>query len=498
MTDGHHVADPVDGTGALEARRHLVFRMATNTVVQAAGTVLGSAIAFVTFVVMTRGLGPESFGHFTAASIFLFIPVVLADVGLSAAVLREISAAPNRTEELMRASIGLRFLLSLAAVAVALAIGLLAPFAEQTKTAMLISSVGALFTLLNLSLLPVLQVQLKMHWAVAGNLLGRLVTLGTTIGAVAAGLGFAAIVAATSLGLVVTFLFDLAFVRRLVSVRPRFHPAAWRSLVRASLLLGLSGALGQIYFRIDTVLLALLRPPEEVGIYGAAYKFIEIGELVIAFVSVSILPTLVRFVEEGNPRARRLTQKGFDIVVAVSAPLAVVLFAFADDIVVLASGREFAGAALALRLLVPFLLAVVVNQLLWRVLVAARRDRELLALSASILVVNVALNVALIPEYGYRAAALVSLASEVTLLIFVAIAVRRAVSFLPSPRYAGLVAGGAALMAAVVVVLRDAPPLLAGALALAVYGTMLAAAPGTVRETIVDLAAGLRRHGARA
>ena len=82
-----------DGSG----RSSLVVRLAANTVVQAVGSVVASAIGLFTFVAMTRGLGPEAFGDFTAATVFLMIPVVLSDVGLSSAVLREMSAHPERT-----------------------------------------------------------------------------------------------------------------------------------------------------------------------------------------------------------------------------------------------------------------------------------------------------------------------------------------------------------------------------------------------------------------
>ena len=51
-------------------------------------------VGFLTFVAVTRGLGSDGFGTLTTALVFLIIPVVLADVGLSTALLREISADP--------------------------------------------------------------------------------------------------------------------------------------------------------------------------------------------------------------------------------------------------------------------------------------------------------------------------------------------------------------------------------------------------------------------
>src|SRR6201988_2616014 len=113
----------------------LAVRMAANTLVHAVGSLLASVVGFVPFVVITRGLGPEAFGDFTAATVFLFVPVVLADVGLSTAVLREISADPARTEPAMRASRPLRVNFATIAGLIAFWLGLALPFNDRILVA---------------------------------------------------------------------------------------------------------------------------------------------------------------------------------------------------------------------------------------------------------------------------------------------------------------------------------------------------------------------------
>ena len=277
---------------------------------QGGGILAGAAIGFFTFVAVTRGLGPEAFGDFTAAMAFLFIPVVIADLGLSTAVLREISAAPHRTEPAMRASLPFRALFSAVVVALAAAVGFALPLNERTTDAILIAAIGSFLTLMTLALLPVLQARLQMHWAVAGNVTGRLVTLGATLGALELGLGFKSMVWAQVIGIAVTFAIHLLAVGRTVSLRPVIDPPYWRALFFGSLAIGLAIGLSQIYFRIDTLLLAMLRSSEEVGLYGAAYKFIELAQFGAAAVSVSLFPPLAGFVAQKDPRARGTRPEG--------------------------------------------------------------------------------------------------------------------------------------------------------------------------------------------
>jgi O-antigen/teichoic acid export membrane protein len=461
----------------------LTIRLATNTLVQAVGSGLASVISFFIFVAVTRGLGPEAFGDFTAATVFLFIPVVLADVGLSTAVLREISASPERTESAMRASLPLRALISGAAILVALVVGLAMPFNEQTKIAILISSVGAFLTLMTLSLLPVLQAQLKMHWAVGANLAGRLATLGLTLGALAVGLGFKSIVGAHVLGLAVTFVLHLVAVALIVPLRPVIDLAYWRRLVVGSLALGIAVSISLIYFRVDTVLLALLRSPEEVGLYGAAFKFIELVVLVPAAVGISMFPPLARFIASGDPRATGLIQRAFDVLLAAAVPFVVLMVAYPDEILTFAAGSEYADGAVALQLLAPFALFAFVNAVLWRVVLAGERDLTLLAIAAGVLAGNVVLNLIFIPEYGLKAAAVITVVSEALVTIPIAYAARL-VKPLPSLRYAPVVAGATAAMTAIVLFVPG-PPALVAALAGTAYLVVLLLLPGTARDVVV-------------
>ena len=459
----------------------LTARLATNTIVQALGGILASVVGFFTFVAITRGLGPEAYGDFTAAMVFLFIPIAVADVGLSAAVLREIAIAPERTQAAMRASLPLRALVSAAVMAIAVGIGVALPFNDRTTTAVLIGSLGSFLALMTLALLPVLQAQLRMGWAVAGNVGGRVVSLVATLAALEAGFGFDAIVWAYVAGLAVAFVVHVVGVARVV---PLWPPVAdrvyWRGLFVGSLVIGLAIAISQIYFRVDTLLLALIRSSEEVGFYGAAYKFIEVVQVLSATVAISMFPALANFIASGDRRARQLVQKVFDVLVAGGVFTAVLMLAYPEEIITLTAGPEFRDAAPALQLLAPWALFGFVNGALWRVLLASRHDTALLASSGGVLILNVALNLALLPAYGFKAAAVVSVVSEAAVLVPVALVIRRD-GLLPGLRYLPPVAvAGAALTAIVWVV--PGPAAVVGTLGAAVYAAILLAAPGAVRE----------------
>jgi O-antigen/teichoic acid export membrane protein len=470
----------------------LTVRLAANTLVQAVGTVLASLVGFFTFAAITRGLGPEAFGDFTAATVFLLIPVVLADVGLSAALLREISADPARTEPAMRAALPLRALVAVGAVAIGVGIGLAAPFNDQTKVAILISSVGAVLTIMTFALQPVLQAQLKMHLAVAANVAGRVVTLGVTLAVLAVGLGFKSVVAAQVAGIAVTFVLHLVAVALIVPLWPVIDTRYWRRLAGGSIALGLAIARSQIFFRVDAVILALLSSAEEVGFYGAAYKFVELAVLIPAAAGASVFPPLMRFIAADDPRAFGLVQKAFNVLLAASVPLTIVMLAYPEELITLAAGPDFTEAAGALQILAPYALFAFANGLLWRVVMAAHRDRLLLGTAILVLVANIVLNLIFIPLYGFEAAAAIAVATEAAVGIPIAWALRGE-GRLPNLGYLPPVLAATAAMTVAVVLLSNhavAGTVVGGA----AYGATLLVLPGTMREVVFgDLLPATRR-----
>src|SRR3954470_24925525 len=117
------------------ATRPTTTRLAANALVQAGGTVASSLISVVTFAAITRYLGPEGYGRYAAATSFVFIPTVLADLGLSAAVLPDVARTPDKMQDTIAASLLLRVAVALIAVAGTVACALACPCDDPTGQA---------------------------------------------------------------------------------------------------------------------------------------------------------------------------------------------------------------------------------------------------------------------------------------------------------------------------------------------------------------------------
>jgi O-antigen/teichoic acid export membrane protein len=473
-----------------------VARLASNTIVQAVGIPLQSLVSLGTYAAITRYLGPSAFGDYTTATVFLLIPVAFADIGLSAIVVREISAVPERAEAVLRASYSLRLIISAVAIAVTVGTSFVLPFDHRARVAILIMAFGAFLSLVNLSVMPVLQVQLRMQWAVFANLAGRIVTFVATLAVLALGLGFKAVVVANVIGLAVILAVGVYAVRSAHTLRPSIDVAYWRRFLKATLVLGLGLAIMQVYFRVDTVLIALLRPAAEVGLYGAAYKFIELTQGLAYTVFVSMFPALSAFAARGDSRFASLAQKGFDVLLAAALPLTIGMVFAARPLLEATAGDRYGAAAGVLQILAFYPLLAFVDGLFWRILIASHHERTLLLIGVSILTLNIALNLVFIPVYGYRAAAITSIGSEAFSLALGVIAVRRRVGFLPQLDYLPAVVLAGLVMTGVMLAL-PVERLVAAVVGGILYIVVLVLLPGTVRLTVRELVEALGAAVAR-
>jgi O-antigen/teichoic acid export membrane protein len=245
---------------------------------------------------------------------------------------------------------------------------------------------------------------------------GLLQSIGTLLGLVVAlpllgGALDAALVAylAVQLGLVAVFGIWLA---ALVGFEPRVDRGEARASVAYGSNLYVQNLLISLHERVDLFLLASLGVAAfDIGLYATAASVVAQLRLVPGAIGVAILPQLAGATDA---EAARLTA-------AVIRPSALLMVATAAALapigavaIPLLFGADYAAAVRPFLLLLPGVAAVAVSRVLARYFAAINRLRGMLVLGASVLVLNVLLNLALIPRFGIAGAAVASLVSYST------------------------------------------------------------------------------------
>jgi O-antigen/teichoic acid export membrane protein len=445
------------------------------------------ALGLVSIAVLTRYLGPEDYGKYTLALMYTQLFGVLADVGLFTTVVREISKDPARTEELVGNTIALRLVLSIVVIALAAGVSLLLPYEHQVRVAILLAGAPLLLGMLTTSFVAILQSRLRMGRAVIGDVIGRAVSLGLVLAVVGLDLGFYSVLGAAAGGALATLIVTSWLTRRFAPVRPLVQPEVWRALLKAAVPLGLALAINALYFRADTLIISLYEPYGQVGLYTLAYRVLELALVVGTVFLNTTFPIMSEAVANDEQRALRTIQASTEVCVVLGAPLVAGGLVLAPQIIDLAGGDKFHDAAEPLRILLAAGALAWVNGVFGFALIARNRQGSALWLNVSALAFNVGLNFLLIPRYGIVAAAIVTVASELLILLGSYPLMRRYFDFFPIPRTLGPAVIAAAAMGGLLWLLDTAPLALLVALGVAVYGALLWALSPASRELVTGL-----------
>lgn len=217
------------------------------------------------------------------------------------------------------------------------------------------------------------------------------------------------IFAAESAVLSLAHMFAIRTLRGVI-VRPRLDTHWRRHFAPRIPWLLASGLAEAIYLRIDLIMLAALRGPEDAGVYAAASRLSEVWYALPTVVVITLTPLLWGRRHSAR-RHRHLSQATLDGLFWSAVAAATLTTLVADRIVDLLFGAGFAEAANVLQLHIWAGLFVFMRTFASQWLIAEDLLRYSLLTHGCGAIVNVALNLMLIPEYGASGAALSTIAS---------------------------------------------------------------------------------------
>ena len=256
-----------------------------------------------------------------------------------------------------------------------------------------------------------------MHHQVIAETVNRIITLLLIIASIYLNLGLAFILLSTATGSAIQILIAYFWVNKIVTIKLRFNFKMWRNLLIKAIPLGISAVLIFIYYKVDTIILSLMKPSADVGIYGAAYKVLDIVSTFPGMFCGLLLPVFANvFTKNKMPHFNKLIQKGFDVLAITGIPITIILFSLARPIILLVAGNQFTSSVLALQILAPSAALIYLNWIFWIALVGGDKQNNLILPYLLITIFNVILNLILIPRYSYLGAASTTIATQLIAL----------------------------------------------------------------------------------
>jgi O-antigen/teichoic acid export membrane protein len=105
--------------------------------------------------------------------------------------------------------------------------------------------------------------------------------------------------------------------------------------------MGITAIITFLYFKLDTILLSLLRPAADVGIYNVAYKIMENLIFFPAMLAGLIIPLLSRYLLADRKKFDMIASKTFKVFFLIAVPIVIGTLFLAKDIILIVSGQAF-------------------------------------------------------------------------------------------------------------------------------------------------------------
>jgi O-antigen/teichoic acid export membrane protein len=223
---------------------------------------------------------------------------------------------------------------------------------------------------------------------------------------------------------VVTLVWMLIALNRVVRVLPRIDLARWWHWTKDAAPLAIGATLGTAYFRIDGVMLSKLGDLPSVGIYQIGYKFSDLLAFMAPALLGAVLPLLIKAWPDATAEFRKTFRQSFVIFIAFGS-FAVVTFAvMCGPVIHLLYEERYWHAVRPARLLVAGQGLNLFTQLAFVTLVASGRRRIYPIATLTGVVANVVLNFILIPRYSATGAGIATVITEAIVLAILASGVR--------------------------------------------------------------------------
>ena len=385
----------------------------------------GKLLSLVVGFIIARYLGPYAFGDLSFADAFAALFAAVGTLGLDSFIIREIIQHPDKRDEILGTSLVMR--LAANAVLIPLAILTYLAFRQlstnetEVSLALLIAfcSSAALFKSFNI-IDSYFQSQVASKYVVHVQNVCLVLSTGVKIALIynhAPVLYFAGALVFDSAILALGLLF--------IYKRKQLHLHTWtfnwvraKSLIQQSWPLILTAVMISVYMKIDQVMLKSAGS-KIVGIYSAAARISESWYFIPVAIVTSVFPAIIHARKTDIERYHKRLQNLYDLLVAISLPVAILVRIFADQIIHLLYGNPYQGAGLLLSIHIWSGIFVFLGSASSQFLLAEGFTLISFSRTAFGALVNVVLNLWLIPIYGALGASIATLIAYASSTFFI-------------------------------------------------------------------------------
>jgi O-antigen/teichoic acid export membrane protein len=378
----------------------------------------GILLSLVSAPLLVRHLGVSQFGRYVTVISLVTIVSGLTEGGLNSVVLREYSTLQGaRRAALMGSAIGVRIVLTIVGVALAVLFAFGAGYPRAMVIGTALAGAGLVLQLLQSLLSVSLQSELRFGWASTADFVRQVVNVALIVVLVLTGAGLVPLFAVAIPASGVSLVFTLAVLHDRRQLRPDFDLRRSWKLLRESIPWAVVSAVNIIYFRVAIVVMSLVASALETGYFATSFRIVEVLVGVPGLVIGAAFPILARAGRDDPARFTYISTRLFELAAIFGAWLVLLLEVGAPLAIHLIAANKADPAIVVLRIQGLAITATFFSVACGFPLLARSRYRGVLAANLLALTLSGVLTLALAPGLGARGAAIAAVLAETGLAV---------------------------------------------------------------------------------
>ena len=407
-------------------------RIAKNTAALFAAQFVVSILGLVLSIFIARSLGPVIFGEYSFALAFTAIFAVFSDLGYNTLLIREVARDKSQASKYLNNVLCMRALLSLVIFALIVITINVMGYPADTKNIIYLFGIYTLIVSFSAVFKVTFRAFEKMEYEAGINIFTNIIRV--SLGLLVLFLGYGLI------ELALVFLFSGGFdvllsffvcERKFVKPKIELDFEFWKSTIKVALPLSMLSIFGLIYVRIDTIMLSMMKGDAVVGWYNAAYNLVLAFKPIPQLLMNALFPLMSGYYVSSKNSLKITYERSFKYLFILGLPLAVGITLLADRFILLFYGQQFYPSIIAVQILAWDILLIFLYMCSAFILASIDKQNQMAVIAGCAALINVILNMFLIPSFSYVGAAVATIVTETTLITLYFILISKSFYKLP-------------------------------------------------------------------
>jgi len=391
--------------------------VAKNTIILYLSQIISYGLVFFYTIYIARYLGANGYGILSFALAFSGIFSILADLGLSTLTIREVARDKSLSNKYLGNVLLIKIILSIVTFFVIILFVNLLGYSQQTINVVYFVSLSVILTSLSQIFYSIFQAFEKMEYQSLGQILSSIlmffgVLLVTYFGFDIVGFSLIYLISSVTI-LIYSFI---TCILKFSFPIPKYDIEFWKTTIKESLPFGVTGISVMLYINIDSVLLSILQNNEVVGFYNAAYRLVLFLVIIPSTINIAIFPLMSQYHVTSPTSLRIINEKYLKLMLIIGIPIGVGITLLADKIILLIFGIGYTQSIIALQILIWTIVFTFASAASVRLLEATNKQLSLTKITSICVIVNILLNLILIPKFSYIGASIATVLTEIIIV----------------------------------------------------------------------------------